>query len=320
MAWDIDVFRGSDALSGHLTSWYEEQLGFQSESLACVWRDYYDLSFAHRPEFLGATRVEEKDPRWKQISDLPLNAGEIEERLSRCDKMLSDIIHKIRPLVPEQRKDAWFQLVEYPILAMVHQNRKHLMAQLARHNVGISAQDWESVRESERQIDTLTVRYNTLGDGKWKGMMSAAPRNLPVFQSVTEQTVPHPMPDGLIGNVVFASEECIGLPIGLNKTFSCDLPSVGDSDSIEIELHLLPFHPLNEQSLRFQVSIDGAQHQVCDIRTEGRSEEWKQNVLYNRALRKLKFRMPITRMRHRLEVKPLDETLYLQKVIVRGLP
>ena len=322
MAWNIDFFRSHGALYDHLISWYGEQLGISSVPLANIWRDYYNLSFAHRPEFLGGTRVEEKDSRWKQISDLQLNAKEIEERLSRCDKMLSDMLFKIRPLVPTQRMDAWFQLVEYPISAMVYQNRKHLVAQLARHEVDTISPSmyWERVREAERQIDTLTAYYNDLGNGKWKGMMSAAPRNLPVFQSVKEQTFSSPMPTGLVGDLVFVSAECIGHSIALNETFSCDLPSVDASDSIEVELHLLPLHPLNEQSLRFEVSIDGAQRQVCDIRTVGRSEEWKQNVLYNRALRKLKFRMPLTRMRHRLEIRPLDETLYLQKVIVRDLP
>ncbi len=53
-----------------------------------------------------------------------------------------------------------------------------------------------------------------------------------------------------------------------------------------VNLYILPTHPLNDQySVRCGISVDDGPVQVVDFKTVGRSEEWKQNVLRNYAVR-----------------------------------
>jgi hypothetical protein len=53
-----------------------------------------------------------------------------------------------------------------------------------------------------------------------------------------------------------------------------------------VTVYALPTHPVNNNfSLRYAVSIDEGPLKIVDIKTVGRSEEWKQNVLRNRAER-----------------------------------
>lgn len=65
------------------------------------------------------------------------------------------------------------------------------------------------------------------------------------------------------------------------------------TDSIEIEIRLLPNHPVRGNQLRFCISLDG-KHQVVNYETKGRSEEWKENVLRNQAIRQI--RLPLKRV------------------------
>jgi hypothetical protein len=55
-----------------------------------------------------------------------------------------------------------------------------------------------------------------------------------------------------------------------------------------VTIFTLPTHPLNNYyRLRYAVSIDDGPLTIADFKTFGRSEEWKQNVLRNRAEKKI---------------------------------
>lgn len=310
MAWDVDRFRDGASLDRYLVDWYGEQLGVDGNALLPLWKNYYDLSFALRPEFLGGVRTEEKDPRYKQVNDVPLNADEIIGRLVTC----REIDYKVTAMgaaVPAGKRDAWFQLVEYPLRSMAAMNEKCLGAQLARHGQG----GWAMPHAAYDTIVGLTRRYNSLGDGKWRGIMDCAPRKLADFNPVKEEKYDTSMPQGTTGTVAFASPVNVGTPVVVGEPFSCDIPSA--PDSVWVEVHVLPVHPINEKSLRYRISIDGENPVIMDVRTEGRSEEWKRNVLYNRSVRTVAFPAPRNRARHRLLIEPVDETIYLQKVIFK---
>ncbi len=61
-----------------------------------------------------------------------------------------------------------------------------------------------------------------------------------------------------------------------------------NSANARLTVFSLPTHPLNNHfSMRYAVSLDNGPLQIIDFKTIGRSEEWKQNVLRNRAERKL---------------------------------
>jgi len=89
-------------------------------------------------------------------------------------------------------------------------------------------------------------------------------------------------------------------------TFSSANPSV--------TVFALPTHPVNNNySVRYALSIDNGPLKTLDIRTFGRSEEWKQNVLRNRAERTIE--MPfLPAGKHILKIFCVDPGVILDEI------
>jgi hypothetical protein len=81
-----------------------------------------------------------------------------------------------------------------------------------------------------------------------------------------------------------------------------------------IYIFSLPTHPLNTNyGVRYAVSIDDGPLKIVDTRTFGRSEEWKQNVLRNRAERKIA--MPLLQPgKHVLKIYCIDPGVMLDEI------
>ena len=79
---------------------------------------------------------------------------------------------------------------------------------------------------------------------------------------------------------------------------------------------MLPTHPINEQQ-RFTLSLDGSAPQTFTYDTEGRSEQWKQNVLQNYAT--VIAQLPVSRTagEHSLRFEALDEGVVVDEIFIR---
>lgn len=324
MAWNIDEVN-EIGVTAHLKSWLEREFGSNcAEELLPVMEAHYQLSYIRKPEFMGNTREEERDPKYKVIKDLPWSEQTISERL-RSYTVLSDVVERIESNIPADRQDAYFQLVKYPVQAAAQMNRKTLTAQLARH----SKADWKQSDAAFDSIASLTQQYNSLQNGKWNRMMDFQPRKLPVFKRVEHTTATEPMVTDRKMLCKWNAMECTyGKPVpceglgyerkaagirkGSSLTFAFD--DYG-KDSVEVEIRLLPSHPLDEKQLRFAISVDEAVPQTVSYETKGRSEEWKENVLRNQAIRKVT--LPINKQAsHKLVITALDEGVVLDQVIL----
>lgn len=324
MAWNIDEVN-EIGVTAHLKSWLEREFGSnRAEELLPAMEAHYQLSYIRKPEFMGNTREEERDPKYKVIKDLPWSEQAISERL-RSYTVLSDVVERMESNIPADRQDAYFQLVKYPVQAAAQMNRKILTAQLARH----SKADWKQSDAAFDSIASLTQQYNSLQNGKWNRMMDFQPRKLPVFKRVEHTTATEPMVTDRKMLCKWNAMECIyGKPVpyeglgyerkaagirkGSSLTFAFD--DYG-KDSVEVEIRLLPSHPLDEKQLRFAISVDEAVPQTVSYETKGRSEEWKENVLRNQAIRKVT--LPINKQAsHKLVITALDEGVVLDQVIL----
>ena len=143
--------------------------------------EYYRLAFIRKPEFMGNTREEEKDPQFKIVKDLNWSEDYIIKRLHDY-KAISDNVEKIGKDIDNDLQDAYFQLIKYPLQAASLMNEKHLYAQLARHGKS----DWSKCDMAFDGIASLTNIYNEgiNNNGKWRYMMDAQPRKLSVFKKV----------------------------------------------------------------------------------------------------------------------------------------
>ena len=323
MAWDIDAVR-RQGYASHLSAFLRREFGDKAaKALVPVMMEHYRLAFIHKPEFLGGTRTEERDRQyWNTIRDLPWSASYIDQRLSDYQR-LEDAVEAVAISSP-----AFFQLVKYPIQAAAEMNKKMLLAQLARHGRA----DWTATQAAYDSIVSLTQTYNALCGGKWKGIMDHQPRKLPVFEPTVPPSSSHeaysflhaPQESSIVLNASAAmgnSIPCEGLGyegkaalVKKGQTVCFELEDI-NCDSVDIDVRLLPSHAIEGTTLRFQIALDEEKSDVADYETHGRSEEWKENVLWNQAVRR--FRLHVGKgPRHRLSFTALDRGIVLDQIMV----
>jgi hypothetical protein len=76
----------------------------------------------------------------------------------------------------------------------------------------------------------------------------------------------------------------------------------------------VPAHPVNNNfSNRYAVSVDDGPLTLVDFKTEGRSEEWKRNVLSNRAVRNVQLQY-LDKGLHKLKVYCIDPGVMLEEI------
>lgn len=322
MAWNIDLVRRM-GVENHLRSFYAREFGDGcAEAVADAMKEHFRLSFIRKPEFMANTRVEEADKQYySTVRDLDMTEEECRERLRAYDD-IAKRIDSIGTHISEPRLDAFFQLVKYPVLAASQMNRKFLYAQLARHGKA----DWAPSHQAFDSIAALTRTYNMANRGKWNGIMDCRPRKLPVFDKVEERADTLAMPlrpqplhvchgDGLSGQV---------RPLAMlghhNRAAALDghasfVFNSADALEIAIEFGMLPTHPVDGDILAFDVELDGEHIGRIEYQTRGRSEEWKENVLRNRAVRTLD--AALTKPGgHVLALSPLTEGIVVDQITV----
>ena len=330
MAWDMEKVQAKGP-GAHLRHFLEREFGATcAERLYPVMEEHYRQAFVRKPEFMGGTRTEERDRTyWSTLRDLPWSLAYIDERL-KTYQQLEDAVEAAAALVPADRLDAYFELVQYPVQGAAEMNKKLLMAQKARHGLC----GWEACDAAYDSISVLTRRYNQLQQGKWNRMMDMQPRRLAVFGRVPHDTTgiapltteaPLLVMGGSDGegngctpcHALGHSGKAVELLQGATLTYplSDDILGAAKSDSLTIEIRLLPNHAIEGKQLRIEVTLDGQPSKAVNYETYGRSEEWKQNVLRNQALRRIT--LPLGQGReHHIGVKALDPGVVVDQVAV----
>ena len=325
MAWNIDQFT-EGGVSDHLCNFLKREFGEAiGEDLLPVMMEHYRLSYIRKPEFMGNTREEEYHTNaYRIVKDMPWSRSYINKRLEDY-QVISDKVEKLASRIQQDRQDAYFQLIKYPVQATAEMNKKMLYAQFARHG----EMNWNKSDVAYDSIASLTRIYNIgiRNNGKWHRMMDHQPRRLPVFEPVDRSSVETPMLEDSPGLYKWNGAEysagdavsCEGLGyeekavmLEKNKELSFDFGEC-PGDSVEVEIRLLPNHPIHGGQLRFSVSIDKKNAQTVSYETQGRSEEWKENVLRNQAIRRVV--LPVKkRKNHNLTIKALDEGVVIDQI------
>ena len=330
MAWNMEKV-AEEGISSHLGRFLCREFGDTAgRALLPVMKEHYRLAYIRKPEFMGNTREEEYHTNaYRIVKDMPWSKKYILQRLEDY-KQISDKAEQIAASVNGERADAYFQLVKYPVQAAAEMNKKLLYAQLARHGEA----DWWQSDAAYDSIVSLTRTYNTgiRNNGKWHRMMDHQPRRLPVFEPVVHQNVSTPMITERTPLHKWNGTECVrgdyqlckgigyeGKAIAITKEKSITFEFPGcPSDSIEVEICLLPSHPVEGTQLRFTVTLDGKETSPVHYETQGRSEEWKENVLRNQAVRRVV--LPVRKKKtNKLVIKALDEGVVLDQVSIYPL-
>lgn len=326
MAWNIEKV-AEEGVGAHLGNFLKREFGEKTGSMLLpVMKEHYRLAYIRKPEFMGNTRVEEYHTNaYKVVRDLPWSRQFIDRRLADYQR-ISDETELLSRQISDDRKDTYFQLVKYPVQSAAEMNKKMLYAQFARHG----EMSWQKSDMAYDSIVSLTRIYNTgiHNHGKWHRMMDHQPRRLTVFEPVDRSSVQEPILEERVPLYKWNAMECSeGSPVsceGLgyeekaawiekDTELSFNFQDCA-TDSVKLEIALLPNHPLTDRgTLRVAISLDEDKPQIVEYQTQGRSEEWKKNVLRNQAIRKILLPMK-KKKQHQLVIKALDEGIVLDQI------
>jgi len=363
MAWNINAIK-SDGISQHLENWMGKTFGTeQAAPLKNIMNEYYRLAFIRKPEYMGWSQTE---PSTK-VKPTELNSSEFEDeiaiRLKQYDRIEKQV-DSIAGHIPASMKSAYFELVKYPVSGATQMNNKWLNCQLANEMSDDKMKEKQLAEQKSIQaytkIQQMTAYYNdTLENGKWKYMMSANPRNLPVFSKpifhnshkltadtankVLNKTSDKRKKDYIrlkasdfthnnstdfahfqsLEGLGYSSSAMVLQPynaklnadVGKNPSLEYEF-SIEKADSALVRLYLLPIHPADSHNqLRIAVSIDGNSAQIFNMKTEGRSNAWKVNVLRNQTIVKLPWKFKAIG-KHKLTIYAVDADIIIDQLMI----
>jgi hypothetical protein len=190
MAYDAPPFQQSHYLTQHLEQWVQQIFGAEHAATirAMLW-EYYDLAFERRPEFMGWSQTEPTTKTQRTAYNHFAYGDEAQRRLDRY-AALEQQARQLRPQISAARADAYYELVYYPVVCaalmnqkFLYQDKSYLYAQQNR------ASAFDYAQWAQQAYDTIVLEtkyYNQqLAGGKWQGMMSMHPRDLPAYQAPT---------------------------------------------------------------------------------------------------------------------------------------
>ena len=315
MAWDINSVTPA-TVDSHYRQWLCRQFGTSAgERLFPAMYEFWRLCGQRRPEFMGWTQVEldkKKYPRGLSPVDRSEMTSAEAHRYLEAYGEVCRVVAESRDLVDERLHTAYFAAVEYPVRAAAAMARKILSDSVESHR-------------AYEEIQQLTAAYNTMNRGKWRGLMDAAPRRLPVFGDVRarlEDAAGEGAPlvacnasqyDEASGGVQVVkmlghSMSAVKLPKGVALTYRFTVAADGD---YTLYTALIPTQPNDSGDLRYSVAVDGMEPMILSLKEPFRSERWKQNVLRGQALRS--HAVHLKAGHHKLILRALDDHIVVDQ-------
>ncbi len=173
MAWDITRWR-RDNLSDYLKEWARREFGAKhADEIAAVMDEYYRLGFARKPEHLQ-WHLPGEEPRASDLSSIDYG-DEAQARLDAYDTLMARA-DRLYAAMPPHRRDAFYQLVAYPVRGAALVNRRFFLTEksafYAAQGRASAAALAARAREADAQMMAETDYYNErLAGGKWRHMM-----------------------------------------------------------------------------------------------------------------------------------------------------
>ena len=177
LAWDVDQFRHFNQLD-YLQAWATRTFGAaRGPAIGRVLDEYYRLNSVVRPELLQPARTGFSAVAYGD------EAGQRLAALARLVRQTDSLYAQTEPRL----RDAFYELVAYPVRAASLMNVKTLQAERSRLYAAqgrASANRYAAEAEAAfAQIKQETEFYNTqVAGGKWNHIMSYQPRDRAAYQ------------------------------------------------------------------------------------------------------------------------------------------
>ena len=115
-------------------------------------------------------------------------------------------------------------------------------------------------------------------------------------------------------NFIESNESDGELVLKQGDTFTATLPKT--SGALTITLAFVPNHPPGIERLEVKVDIEGEMSSYINYETYDRSEEWKNNVLRNQALRTIV--LPPSSKERTINIQSLTPAIIIDELIVES--
>lgn len=173
MAWDVDRWGAGD-VEDFVVEWAGRQFGRRyGREIASIRTEYYRLAAEMRPEFIDVGTFS------------PIHHGDEAGRRMAAYRDLLERTRRLGTTLPDSYRDAFYELVQYPLHGAYLMNLKY---DLARRNALAIRQgrkaganryaDLAEAAHAEEQA--ITKRYNTeIAGGKWDGIVDPYPPQIP---------------------------------------------------------------------------------------------------------------------------------------------
>jgi hypothetical protein len=308
MAWDITQWTPDKAYT-YTYTWAKEIFGEKlAGEISTIKDEYYHLAASGKPEHMGA---------------IDFSFWRSEDRMREYD-ILSAKAQALKLFIPTELQDAYYQLVLYPVMASKLMNEKILFAKGSFFGLFRAARFVKLYKDilaknAFDSIQYITNIYNKeIAGGKWDGIMSWHPRDLPVFKMpITKDSVPEakrdsikatyfklPEPEKIIDASEYNHKKTVaswtietiqGLGIG-GKGITATSHTIKDfpvtdlmyvdytfpawEGNYTIIVKCLPsFDVIASKNLRYAIAVNGEPPQIINVHAEADSKEWRENVL-----------------------------------------
>ncbi|MPY56117.1 glycosyl hydrolase 115 family protein [Streptomyces spongiae] len=173
MAWDVDRW-GADDVEDFLAEWAGRQFGrLHGREIAAIRTEYYRLAAELRPEFIA-----------RGLLSAVHHGDEAGHRMGAYDRLLKRV-RALGTKLPETYRDAFYELVEYPVHGAYLMNLKYYWADrnalAVRQGRGAGTNRFADLAEAAHADEVaITERYNTeVAGGKWDGIVNPYPSQIP---------------------------------------------------------------------------------------------------------------------------------------------
>ncbi|WP_181814731.1 glycosyl hydrolase 115 family protein [Sphingomonas aracearum] len=310
---------------------------FGTPAAGALLDEHFRLNFERRPEHLQWWLPGEK-PRPSTWS-----GAEIDARLARF-AALADATTRAGASIAGAQRDAWFELVDYPVLAAAAANRRAFAAeryaQVIEHDPHSARAAAGIARAADAEIKALTRRYNDeIAGGKWRGILAEEPadnqwrgfRLSPVVLPAASLAGDGPMPPAPPGPPAPQFVEAESAPAspgwrlveGLGRGTGSLMAQPGASLTLRftttattgLDLGLVPLFPHDgDGALHLDVALDGAPPSRIDLPRTAGDKAWSRAVLDN--LLRVPLGPPLPAGAHRLTITARSSGVALDRLIL----
>jgi hypothetical protein len=347
MAWDINAVT-RETLPAFLPAWAAREFGAaHGAEIGSIMDQYYRLNFQRKPEHL----------QWWLPKEAPrrsiFNEAEADERLAAFARLRARVA-RVASVMPAALRDAYFELVDYPVWASALANERFFEGERGNAVAALAA---------DTRLQQLTAHWNgDLAKGKWRHIMAMEPadeqwRSMRVAPWTMPATAAALAPSATAPDtaLAFEAERYAGkrdmpaaawqLIAGLGRSgegamtvlpstaasvaleraasdaprldYPVTLPAAGE---VTLRAYLLPAHPIAGGALRFAVALDDAAPQLVSLEDKDGGADWAQGVLNGARVATARLDVAAAGA-HVLHVYGLDAGVVIDKVVIdNGTP